>query len=29
VVIAVPAGDVTRFAAAAASDSIYLALSVG
>jgi Flp pilus assembly protein CpaB len=29
VVIAVPAGDVARFAAAAASDTIYLALSVG
>ncbi len=29
VVIAVPSGDVPRFAAAAASESIYLALSVG
>jgi len=29
VVVAVPAADVPRFAAAAASDSIYLALSVG
>lgn len=29
VVIAVPAGDVSRYASAAASDTIYLALSVG